>query len=311
MTKIDLIREKARQNPKKIVLPEGKEKRVIEAASIVEKEGIAKVILLRKTETHPRLEEIVQTFWNLRKHKGISIDQAREYVLKEPVYFAALMTQLGMADGFVAGASHTTPDVARAAIHCLKIDRKIRVVSSSFIIELENCPFGENGLFVFGDCGIVPNPTSLQLAGIALSSGMLLKRLFDVEPRAALLSYSTKGSAGGESVDKVLEALKIIREKDPDFLVDGELQLDAAIIPEVAGIKSPGSPVAGRANVLIFPNLDAGNISYKLIQRLGNGRVVGPILQGITKPASDLSRGCSVEEIVDAVAVTVVRAQNR
>lgn len=310
MAKIDLIREKARQNPKKIVLPEGKEKRIIEAASIVEKEGIAKVILLRKTERFPRLEEIVQTFWNLRKHKGISIDQARECVLKEPVYFAALMTQLDMADGFVAGASYTTPNVARAAIHCLKIDREIRVVSSSFIVELENCPFGESGLFVFGDCAIVPNPTSSQLAGIALSSGMLLKRLFDVEPRAALLSYSTKGSARGESVDKVLEALKIIREKDPGFLVDGELQLDAAIIPEVARIKSPGSPVAGKANVLIFPNLDAGNISYKLIQRLGKARVVGPILQGITRPASDLSRGCSVEEIVDAIAVTVVRAQS-
>lgn len=311
MAKIDLIREKARRNPKKIVLPEGEEKRVIEAASIVEKEGIAEVILLQKTETHPRLEEIVRTFWNLRKHKGIGIDEAREYVLKEPVYFAALMTRLGMADGFVAGASHTTPNVARAAIHCLKIDREIKVVSSSFIIELEDCPFGENGLFVFGDCGIVPDPTSSQLAGIALSSGMLLKDLFDVEPRAALLSYSTKGSARGKSIDKVLGALKIIREKKPGFLVDGELQLDAAIIPEVAGIKCPGSPVAGKANVLIFPNLDAGNISYKLIHRLGKARVVGPILQGINRPASDLSRGCSVEEIVDAVAVTVVRAQSK
>ncbi len=311
MTKIDLIREKARGNPKKIVLPEGEEKRVIEAASIIEKEGIAKVILLRKTETHPRLEEIVQTFWNLRKHKGISIDEARECVLKESVYFAALMTRLNMADGFVAGASHTTPNVARAAIYCLGIDREIRVVSSSFIIELEDCPFGENGLFIFGDCGIVPDPTSSQLAGIALSSSMLLKRLFDIEPRVALLSYSTKGSARGKSVDKVLEALKIIREKDPGLLVDGELQLDAAIIPEVAGIKSPGSPIAGKANVLIFPNLDAGNISYKLIQRLGKARVVGPILQGVTRPASDLSRGCTVKEIVDTVAVTVVRAQSK
>ncbi len=213
-------------------------------------------------------------------------------------------------DGFVAGASHATPNVARAVIYCLQIDREFRTVSSSFLIELENCEFGEKGLFIFADCGIIPDPVARQLAGITLASSALMKDLFDIEPKVALLSYSTKGSAKGKSVDKVLEALKIIKEKHPSLKVDGELQFDAAIIPEVAKIKSPNSSVAGKANILIFPNLDSGNISYKLIQRLGKARVAGPLLQGLTKPASDLSRGCNIDEIVDAVAATAVRAQN-
>lgn len=331
-SRIESLREKAKRNPRRIVLPEGGDERVIEAACLLAREGLAKVILLGKRkdietlikrkpdplsnleivepESHPKLGEITTAFYELRKHKGISPKEAREYILKDHVYFAGLMTRLGMADGFVAGASHTTSNVARAAIHCLGIDREIGVVSSSFIIELENCPFGENGLFIFGDCGIVPEPDASQLAGIAISSSLLMKCLFGIEPRTALLSYSTKGSAKGPSVDKVLGALRIIKERKRDLLVDGELQIDAAIVPEVAKIKSPESPVAGKANVLIFPNLDAGNISYKLIQRLGKARVVGPILQGLVSPASDLSRGCGVEEIVDAVCVTAVKAQS-
>jgi len=332
MSKIDTLREKAKKNLKKIVLPEGADPRTIEAVSIIEKEKIANPILLgRKNEiekiakeksfalgnaeivepqSYKLLNEIAGLFYELRKHKGITEAEARELVLKDSVYYGAAMVRLGVADGFVAGACHTTSDVARAAIYCLKIDREIRIVSSSFLIELTDCPYGEDGLFIFGDCGIVPNPIARQLAGIAYSSSSLLNCLFDVEPRVALLSYSTKGSAKGESIEKVVKALGIIKEKWPNLKVDGEMQIDAALVPEVAKIKAPKSPVAGKANVLIFPNLDAGNIAYKLIQRLGKARVVGPLLQGLTKPASDLSRGCTVREIVDAVTVTAIRAQH-
>jgi phosphate acetyltransferase len=183
------------------------------------------------------------------------------------------------------------------------------IVSSSFLIELDHCDFGEHGLFIFADCGIIPDPKARQLAGIAISASELLYSLFGIEPKVAMLSYSTKGSAHGESVDKVIEALRIIKEAKPGMKADGEFQLDAAIVPEVAKIKAPESSVAGKANVLIFPNLDAGNISYKLMQRLGKARVVGPLLQGLTQPASDLSRGCEIEEIMDAVTVTAIRAQ--
>lgn len=332
MGRIELLRKKAKTHPKKIVLPEGNDARVIEAASKIVEEGIARVTLLGKKseiektakdnsrsldkikivepEFYLGLDDIASTFYKLRKHKGITEEDARKKVLEDRVYFAALMTRLDIADGFVAGACHTTSNVARASIHCLEIDPKIGIVSSSFVTELEDCPFGEGGLFIFGDCGIIPDPSSEQLAGIAVSCGRLMQDLFDLEPKIALLSYSTKGSAKGQSVNKVVDALKIIREKAPGLAVDGELQGDAAIVPEVAKIKCPESKVAGSANVIIFPNLDAGNICYKLIQRLGKARVVGPILEGVTKPASDLSRGCGIEEIVNAVAVTVVRAQH-
>ena len=182
-------------------------------------------------------------------------------------------------------------------------------MSSCFVVELKHCSYGDDGLFIFGDCGVVPNPNANKLAGIAISSSMLYEELFKRKAHVALLSYSTKGSAGGESVEKVRKALEIIKQKAPDLIVDGELQFDAAIIPEVAAIKAPGSSVAGKANVLVFPNLDAGNISYKVTQRLGNARVVGPLFQGVNKPCSDLSRGCCIEEIIDAVAVTAVRVQ--
>lgn len=330
-SQIDTLKGIAKKNPKRIVLPETNELRVIEAASTLSSQRIADIILignedevgkiakdnslsLKDTriinpEGYPKREELVDTFYNLRKHKGVTRDEARGTVLGNRMYFAALLTRLGIADGFVAGASHTTSNVARAALFCLGLDKEIRVMSSSFIIELENSSYGDKGLFIFGDCGIIPNPTPERLAGIAISSSRLYKNFFKRKPYLALLSYSTKGSARGESVDKVLKALEIIKKKAPDLSADGELQLDAAIVPEVAKIKAPGSRIAGRANILIFPNLDAGNIACKLVQRLGNARVVGPLLQGLAKPASDLSRGCGVKEIVDAVAATVIRAQ--
>jgi len=331
MKLLNALIEKAKKNTKKIILPEGNDLRVIKAASRAVQEKIASIILIGDRETienvakgnsielqgieiveppkDAHLNQIVSTFYEVRKHKGITEEDAKKKVLENPTYFAGLMVRLDMADGFVAGACHTTANVAKAAIHCLKIDKEIGIVSSSFVIALKDCPFGDNGLFIFGDCGIIPNPSAKQLAGVAVSCGSIMQNLFDIEPRIALLSYSTKGSAKGESVEKVLEALKIIKQKAPHLKVDGELQADAAIVPEVAKTKAPKSDLAGSANVLVFPNLDAGNICYKLIQRLGKARVVGPILQGLTKPASDLSRGCGVNEILDAITVTAIRAQ--
>lgn len=313
--RIEKLREIARKSPKKIVLPEGNEPRIARAARIIASLGIADITLIGdkagaiNPKKYPEREKLVETFYNLRKHKGITKRAARKTVLENPVYFGALLVRCGDADGFVAGASHTTSDVARAALRCLGLDKAIGVMSSSFALELEDSRYGDEGLFVFGDCGIVPDPDPERLAGIAVSSARLFESLFKRKARVGLLSYSTKGSAKGASVEKVLKALAIIKRKMPGLAVDGELQLDAAIIPEVAKIKAPGSPLAGRANVLIFPNLDAGNIAYKLMQRLGNARVVGPLLQGLTKAASDLSRGSDVREIVDAVAATVIRAK--
>jgi phosphate acetyltransferase len=329
-SRIEELRSLAGKNPKTIILPEGSDPRVLEATGVIASRGIANIILIGEEiqikrqapknpvtldnvsiinpNSYPGRGEIIDAFYDLRRHKGITREDAEKTILEDPVYFAAMLVRQGVADGFVAGASHTTSNVARAALYCLDLDRDVGVMSSSFAIELEGCPYGEDGLFVLGDCGIVPNPSATRLAGIAISSSRLYRELFKSSPRVALLSYSTKGSAGGASVEKVQKALGIIKEKMPDLTVDGELQLDAAIVPEVAKIKSSGSPVAGRANVLIFPNLDAGNIAYKLIQRLARARVVGPLLEGLSRPSSDLSRGCGVEEIIDAVAATAIRA---
>ncbi|HNX91862.1 MAG TPA: phosphate acetyltransferase, partial [Candidatus Omnitrophota bacterium] len=259
--------------------------------------------------TDEKRKEVFNAYYEKRKHKGISPEEAEKLLSENFVYYGAMITAMGLADGYVSGASHTTGDIARASIHCLQIDKEVGTVSSSFIMELENCPFGEKGLFIFGDCAIMPDPSAKQLAGIAIGSSDMFRKLFGVEPRVAMLSYSTKGSAEGDSINKVREALAKVKERKPSLMIDGELQIDAALVPEVAAIKSKGSNVAGRANVLIFPNLDSGNISYKLTQRLGNARAVGPILQGLDKPCSDLSRGCSVEDVMDAVAVVSVLAQ--
>ncbi|MFH1552674.1 MAG: phosphate acetyltransferase [Candidatus Omnitrophota bacterium] len=331
MNRVLALRDKAKKNKRKIILPEGDDKRVLKAASFMASEGIADIDLLGRKDvvlklaeensislegvslidpfTHDRREEIINGYYERRKHKGITPEEAEKTVMENFVYYAAMMTRLDIADGFVAGASHTTSDVARAAIHCLKLDRRIGTVSSSFIMEMEDCPFGEKGLLAYGDCGIIPYPSARQLVGIAIATSDLFQKLFDIEPRVALLSYSTKGSAKGESIDTIREALIKIKEKRPQLMVDGELQVDAAIVPEVAQVKCPDSKVAGKANVLIFPNLDAGNISYKLSQRLAKARVVGPLVQGLNKPCSDLSRGCNWEEVVDTTVVTAIRAQ--
>lgn len=303
------IRAKAKANLKTIVLPEIEDTRVKEAAKIIEKEGIAKVLLFgRGMLDKIKQEEYAQKYYELRKSKGLAFDEAKN-ALEDPLYYTAMMTHVGDSDGFVAGASHTTPEVARAAIHCLGVNKQINTASSCFLMSVPDCIYGQEGAFIFADCGIVPDPNPRQLACIAISNAELAEKIFDIAPMVALLSYSTKGSAKGRVVDKALDALALAKKMRPDLLIDGELQVDAAIVPEVAEIKYPNSLLKGRANVLIFPNLEAGNIGYKLVQRLAKARAVGPIIVGLNKPCSDLSRGCLVEDIVDCVAVTAVRAQ--
>jgi len=306
---VNKFRARAKAKLRTIVLPEIEDTRVREAAKIIEREGIAKVLLFgRGMLDKVKQEEYAKQYYELRKSKGISLDDARN-ALEDPLYYAAMMTHSGDSDGFVAGASHTTPDVARAAIHCLGVDERISIASSCFLMSVPDCPYGEEGVFIFADCGIVPDPNPRQLACIAISNAELAKKVLGITPRVALLSYSTKGSAKGRVIDKALEALALARQMQPGILIDGELQVDAAIVPEVAEIKYPDSLLKGRANVLIFPNLEAGNIGYKLVQRLAKARAIGPIIVGLNKPCSDLSRGCLTEDIVDCVAVTAIRAQ--
>lgn len=306
---VNRIRERAKANLKTIALPEIEDSRVKEAAEIIEKEGVARVLVFGRGMLDKKKQEAyAQEYYQLRRLKGISLEDARQ-ALEDPLYYAAMMTRAGEADGFVAGAAHTTPNVARAAIQCLGVDERINIASSCFLMSVPDCPYGEEGAFIFADCGIVPDPNPRQLAYIAVSNAELAEKVFGIPPKVAFLSYSTKGSSHGRAIDKVLEALSLARQMRPGLLIDGELQVDAAIIPEVAEIKYPNSLLAGRANVLIFPDLEAGNIGYKLVQRLARARAVGPLFVGLNKPASDLSRGCSAEDVVDCVAATAVRAQ--
>lgn len=309
MDTIEKIRAKARADLKTIVLPEYQEPRTLKAAAIIEQEKIANVLVLTKDKINSQdKERYIQEFYQMHKPKGLDIETVKK-IFQNPLYYAAMMTREGKVDGFVAGASHTTPDVARSAIRCLGVDEGIGIACSCFIMVVPDCLYGENGTFIFADCGIVPEPNSRQLANIAIVSAQLAKKVLRFVPRVAFLSYSTHGSAKGKSIDKVTEAVNLVKETAPDLLVDGELQVDAAIVPEVAKVKSPDSALGGKANVLIFPNLEAGNISYKLVQRLSKARALGPLMLGLNKPCSDLSRGCSVEDIVDCVATTAIRAQ--
>ncbi len=308
---IEKIRQQAQKNPRKIILPEGEDGRVKKAADIILREKIADLILLDKKSLDPKKQkEYALKLYGLRKQKGLDLDTANEF-LKNPVFYAAMMVREGVAQGFVAGVVNTTSLVARSAIWCLETKLKGGIVSSAFIMVVSNCEYGEKGVFIYADCGIVPQPTSPQLAQIAVYAAELGKKVLSFEPKVAFLSYSTKHSAEGVSVNKVREAVKLAKELAPDLDVDGELQADAAIVPEVAKIKCSDSKVAGKANILIFPNLDAGNICYKLTERLAEAKAIGPLLMGLKNPCSDLSRGCSVEDIVDCVAVTVIRAQEK
>jgi phosphate acetyltransferase len=310
MDAINRIRSLAKKNIKTVVLPEYEDERVTEAVKIINDEGIAKAVLFTPDMVDKNeLECYIQEFYQQHRAKDMEIDAVRKLFTSDTLYYTAMMTAEGKFDGLVAGASHTTPDMVRASMRCLGIDERITIVSSCFIMDVPNCPYGANGTFVFGDCGVIPEPNGRQLACIALSAAELANKVLGLEPRIAFLSYSTKGSARTKSAEKIIEALGLLKEMAPDLLADGEMQVDAAIVPEVAKIKYPDSPIGGRANVLVFPNLEAGNIGYKLSQRMSGARAVGPLLLGLKKPASDLSRGCIAEDVVDCVAVTAIRAQ--
>ena len=306
---VQFIQEKAKSLRKTIVLPEYNDTRVVKAVEIVNNKKIANAILLTEDKIDAgKKEKYIEAYFELRKAKGLTIEEARG-LFKDPLYYAAMMTRYGEADGFVAGASHTTADIARAAIHCLEVEPRINIASSCFIMVVPDCSLGEKGIFVFADCGIVPEPNARQLACIAITAAEMASKVIGIPPKVALLSYSTKGSAKTRTSERIREALALAKTMAPDMLIDGELQLDAAVEPEVARIKCPDSPLEGKANVLIFPNLEAGNIGYKLVQRLAKAHAIGPLFLGLNKPCSDLSRGCFVEDIVDCVAVTAIRAQ--
>ncbi|MBU4561318.1 phosphate acetyltransferase [bacterium] len=327
---IEEIRERAKKNPKRIVLPEGEEKRSIRAAAEILKEGIAEIILLGKEskikneaqslkvdiekakiiepEKSEQLKNYADTYFELRKEKGMSKEEALS-IMEEPLFYGAMMVKKGEADGSISGAVHTTAETIRPALQIIKTAAGVKKVSSSFLIILKDEKFGENGALIFADCAILPDPNEEELADIAIVSARTAKDLMNCEPRVAMLSFSTKGSAKHKLVDKVVKATEIVKEKAPGLLIDGEIQVDAALIPEVASQKAPKSSIAGKANVLIFPDLNSANIGYKLVQRLAGAQAIGPILQGLAKPVNDLSRGCSVEDIINLVAITSLQAQ--
>lgn len=330
MSFIDKIKQRAKKELKTIVLPEATDIRILKAAEIVKNEGYAKVILIGEEETvrkitkeenidigdtlivnpasSDRIDEYAKTLYELRKSKGMTEEQAQKLIL-DPVYYGMIMVKLGEADGLVSGAAHSTSDTLRPALQILKTAPGTKLVSAFFIMVVPDCEYGANGTFVFADSGLNEEPNAEALSEIAISSSKSFEQLVGEQAKVAMLSYSTYGSAHSASTEKVVEATKLVKEKAPELLVDGELQLDAAIIPEVAESKAKGSSVGGQANVLVFPDLGAGNIGYKLVQRLAKAEAYGPLCQGIAKPVNDLSRGCSANDVAGVVAITAVQAQ--
>ena len=331
---IESIKQRAKENKKTIILPEPEDQRVLEAASKVVMQGFANIILLGdeskikedakkfninlegikivNPQTSAKSKEYKEKLYELRKHKGLTIEQAEE-LIKQPIYFGMMMLkdEECEADGLVSGAAHSTSDTLRPALQILKTAPNTKLVSAFFVMCVPDCEYGENGTFIFGDSGLNQNPTADELSEIAISSSKSFEQLVGAKPKVAMLSYSTYGSAKSELTEKVIEATKLVKEKAPNLCADGELQLDAAIIPEIAKSKAPGSEVAGNANVLIFPDLNAGNIGYKLVQRLAKAEAYGPLCQGIAKPVNDLSRGCSADDIVGVVAITAVQSATK
>ncbi len=328
---IDVIKERAKASVKTIALPETEDIRTLEAADKILKEGTAKLVLIGNEEeikksaasagldisgativdpeTNEKTQAYIDKFVELRAKKGMTPEKAKEILLTQRAYYGCMMVKMGDADGMVSGACHSTADTLRPCLQILKTKPGTKLVSAFFLIIVPDCEYGANGAFVFADSGLNQNPNPEELAAIAASSAESFELLVEEKPIVAMLSHSTKGSAKHDDVTKVLEATRIAKEQHPELMLDGEFQLDAAIVPSVGASKAPGSPVAGKANVLVFPDLDAGNIGYKLAQRLAKAEADGPITQGIAKPVNDLSRGCSADDIVGVVAITSVQCQ--
>ena len=322
-TFLDEMFAKAKSNLKTIVLPEGADERTISAAKAASEAGIANLIVLSEQaipeleacgikvinhKTSELREELANSLFELRKHKGVDLEKAYE-LLNDELYFGVMLVKAGYAHGMVSGACHSTADVLRPSLQILKTSPGVSLVSTFFIMIVPNCEYGSDGVFLFSDCGLEVQPSSEKLAQIGIASANSWTRFFSDVPRVAFLSHSSYGSAKNDDASKVQEAVKLAKEIAPEIEIDGELQLDAAIVPEVAALKAPNSNVAGKANVLIFPDLDAGNIGYKLVQRLAHAQAYGPITQGIAAPVNDLSRGCSAQDIIGVIAITCVQAQ--
>jgi phosphate acetyltransferase len=330
MNFIDKIKERAKSDKKRIVLPESMDVRTMEAADKILKEGIADLIIIGTDDeinenskgfdisgatkinpyTSNLTEELTMKLYELRKEKGMTLEEARRLLLEDYMYYACMLVKTGRADGVVSGACHSTANTLRPSLQIIKTAPGVMLVSAFFLMVVPDCEYGADGTFIFADSGLEQNPTSEKLAAIAASSAESFKLLVEKEPLVAMLSHSTLGSAKHADVDKVVEGVRIAKEKYPQYKIDGEFQLDAAIVPSVASSKAPNNQVAGHANVLVFPDLDAGNIGYKLVQRLAKAEAYGPICQGIAAPINDLSRGCSSDDIVGVVAITAVQAQN-
>ncbi|MEF9988950.1 MAG: phosphate acetyltransferase [Christensenellaceae bacterium] len=330
MSLMDKIRKSAKSVRKTILLPEGSEPRTIKAAAIIAEEGIADVVLLGDENeiekantdhvnlscvkiinpvTSPKLDEYAAMFYEMRKSKGITLEQAKD-TCKNTLYYAVMMIKNNDADGMVAGAINSTGNTLRPALQVIKTKPGVSIVSSCFIMELKDKSYGDDGVMVFADCAINIEPSAEELAAIAIASADTARGLAGITPRVAMLSFSTKNSAKHENVDKVVSATQLVKQLAPELMVDGELQADAALVASVGQLKSPGSEVAGKANVLIFPDIQSGNIGYKLVQRLAGAEAIGPVSQGLARPVNDLSRGCSVEDIVNVVSITAVQAQS-
>jgi phosphate acetyltransferase len=309
---IEKIYFQAKSNIKKIVLVESGDQRVQSAAEIISQEKIADIILVDQIfiNSHPDLlSQFSQKFFELRQSKGVTLEQAQE-TMKKPLYFGTMMVYSKLADGMVAGAQNTTQDTFRPALQIIKTRPEEKIISSFFIMETPNSNFGKSGIFIFADCGLNINPTSEELSQIAIQSAKSFKQLIGEDPKVAMLSYSTNGSSSGESVDKIKTATNLVKSLDPSLMIEGEVQVDAALVPSVSLKKNPQSFIKGQANILIFPDLNSGNIAYKLVERLGNAKAFGPLTQGINQPINDLSRGCSIEDIITTVAITSVQAQS-